>query len=385
MSMEAGQLTLFTEYEANRGEREALIRGALFNAGFKPCDVTALALLCRAIWESDGSAFPPSVEDLVAKVGPSKPTVDRQLAVLRKIGIVQTVRDVGASARDPKRRTIDWEQTAKLARTALVAKVPAAAIAPGADASGSQGERAAAGSLAQGDTTRRPLTHGEATRFDFEATTAAVGSVCLDIYPPTPLRPKTAPVADAPGSLEKSGEGEELEVWKIAEAELRAAGVNQARQAIGEARRRRTSPELVRSLIAEFLRRPGLVPGLLYRRVCEAGPGLDPAKGWPVAAAETVDPIEAARRRTVEEEARRRRTLEADERRAAAEADRRRLEALEAEHGAAIDEADDGAIVAALRRTGRGSIVGAFEMRGRRSALVRGELLEAWASSTVAG
>lgn len=315
--MESQQLSLFTEYEATRVEREALVRGALYNAVIKPRDVTKLAILCRAIWENgEETDFPPSIEDLVEVTGESKPTVVRRLKVLRELGLVQTKRDEGRSARDPVRRWIDWERTARLARREVCDIV----------------------SLAHGEPTGISLAHGEPTRGGFEPTKTADGSVCFGVLTPPPPKGSspssteptaTVPVADAPGS-----QGVVVVSWSEAGRRLALAGVARWAAAVETAEARGVDPAEIVAIVEYAESRPGAWDGgAIYFRAINQVPGMAIEAGWQ-------RPNEVYRRQASQASQERRARRQAAERSDDEVARRCEAEAFAAawaEHGAAIE------------------------------------------------
>lgn len=384
--MDDSQRTYYADLQALAVEREALIRGALYQLQVDARDVAVMWLICRELIEAAGTMFPPTVKDIGDRIGCSAETVKRRLGRLVKFGIVRVERDETASARDPKRRTIDWDRTARLARRE-VPMLPTR-VAP----------------LGQGDPTGSSSGQGDPTRPVETQRELPGGSLFLDIYPPTPLELKK-PSEAAGGAVLKLPEPEAAGVakpqaatgtatagptepagpaiaasagpsWVDVEASVAACGVGGAAAACRSARGRGVTPIEVLRLVEIFRGESGVGPGVLYQRICRHVAGSVVAGFAPSA-----EPIEAKERRIAE-----RLTIGAAAREQLAEhaadveAERRELAELEAEHGAAIDEAAIDELVQALQRTGRGCFVAALRRPGGRdSPTIRPDLLAAWA------
>jgi hypothetical protein len=370
--MDESQRTFYADLQSLSIEREALVRGALYQLQVDARDVAGLWLICRELIEAEGTMFPPSIADLALKTDRSEKTVNRRLALLVKVGIVRCDRDETASARDPKRRTIDWERTAKLARREVPTLPQRVAPLGHPDPTGS--------SSGQGDPTRPNETQRE-----FET-----GSLFLDIYPPTPLEPKKP--SEAAGAVLKVSEPERAAIaepsavepapasepdgptWPDVEAIVAAAGIGD-RNLIRRARGRGVAPAEIARLVEVWRSQTGVGPGVLHGRIDRHQAGAAIA-GF--VAAEPVEfKLQRIEQRAELGRAERERIVDAT---TAAIDERVRLAALEAEHGAAIDAASQGELIEALNQTGRGFVVKALQKPGGRgSTIVRAELLAAWA------
>jgi DNA-binding transcriptional ArsR family regulator/rhodanese-related sulfurtransferase len=356
------QLSLLTEYEETQVERQALIRGALHNAGCTAAEVAKLYQICRELYEAEGAAFAPSVEDLVIRTGDSRATVTRRLRVLVEVGVVTVERQAGASARDPKRRSIDWERTARLARRQVMSS-PVRSVE--------------AISSAHGEPTKSSSAHGEPTKPEIEPTSRGADSFDLYISPPTPSSPPNEPRPG--GDFRTAGDEPDRAAWRSVRREVRAAGVTFDGKACEAARANGATPADVRAIVEYFRSKPGCwTPAVLKGVIDGATAGCDPAEGWP-----PPDPeADRAARRDANAAALDRRTAdqaaEAEQRRRQAIDDARRLAELEQLHGAAIDRCDMPEIVARLEATQRGKLAALVRRSGARSPLVREQLLEVW-------
>lgn len=348
------QLDFWAGMHETAVEREALVRGALYNAGLAMREVARVWIVVRQLIEADGDRCPPSIEDLAIGSGESPATVKRRLALLRECGILATTRDEGSSARDPLRRGIDWEATARLARRPLAHHEP----------------------------TKGPSAHGEPTRSEVEPTKSAavVSSKSIDPLPspkgsPLPFR---RPVEAVEAVQVDEGGSRAAAEWLDVEREAARAGVGAAKAAIDQARGRGASPELVRAIVEHFRSTPGAWgPGALQKRIASALPGVPACEGWPRADA-AYDRERAAVRRSERQEA--------DRRKREAEAEQRAREAVETEVASAAElrklaTMADGEIVELLERSGRRAYVRQYRALGRDSPLLRSVLVEALAES----
>lgn len=355
--MDDSQRTFYGDLQSLAVEREALIRNALYQLQVDARDVAGLWLICRELIDAEGTMFPPSIVDLALRTDRSEKTVTRRLGLLVKFGIVRVERDETASAREPKRRTIDWERSARLARR----EVPTL------------------------PTRVAPLGHPDPTRPVETQRELQPGSLFLDIYPPTPLELKTEGAA-AVEIFERSEAAEPAIVepaassspsgpsWAEVEAVVLGCGVGGAAACCGFARRNGTATAEVLRLVETWKSQDGVGPGVLFGRIRNHAPGS--AIGG-VAAPEPVEfKLQRIQKRSDVGRAERERIVEAT---TAAIDERVRLASLEAEHGAAIDAASQGELIEVLQRTSRAWVVKALQKPGGRgSTVVRSELLAAW-------
>lgn len=268
------QRTYYAYLQQLEVDRAAEVRGALFNAGFAEADVARLWLICRELINAEGSMFPPTVADLALACARSDATAERYLGELTRIGIVTTTREAGKSAREPKRRRVNWERVRELART--VKPQPAIVDEP------------ATVSLPHHEGTKFPLPHGEGTRTLFEGTNCeAVHSLKSIDSPPSPKGspPSAAERFEtaAPGRLAAGGD---RKVWEDAERRLRALGVFAASKAVGEARGRGANAgDVLAAIEWAEARSDAWSATQIYFRVAGTEAGQPGGDAWPEQAA----------------------------------------------------------------------------------------------------
>jgi len=293
------QLSFFEQLAQDASEKTALFRGALFNAALPRRDVGALAAIGTLLIEAEGTLLPPTVEDMALLLNVSRATLNRRLRMLTEMGLLTAELDAGKSAEYPKRRTIDWEHTAKLARRAPPAAAVAAPREPVAHAEAETvGTLVNKRPLAHHETTKPRLAHGETTNGEFEPTGADGGSVCLSLD--SPPSPKGSPPVDSsrgerPRNAAGLAAGGDAKLWKSAERRLLGLGVVAAVAAVRNARDGGASALEVLAVVEHARSRSGAwSPAAIYARVAGTEAGDDPTQGWP-------EPSADFRRRTAYE------------------------------------------------------------------------------------